>query len=1788
MSGSSPSKESQSPKPSSNNAANVQEASTAKEVSPGKDKVESSASKIQPQKKSTCSLCCWKTPEVDVPESKEDNVRSSDSQMNPNTSTVTVDKASNQGPSAKSSDVSQSPVQAKASEDKAGHLTAQATGASKTKSADTAPGAKEHATSPDAKSSAIPVQSSAAKDTPKAEPGAAKAVEAASKKLDGNGTSKISENAAVESSPKASSTETAVGTPKGADASKPKDREISKPQGTGVASSLTGDTESAPVDMEATDVPKDTTQVFDTTRSTDELKEDGGDEVYSKRAPTANLKSGEEAIKIDDSKKQPWEGDETIKVITTDDKPGTELKGILKRRESIKRTKGAQKADVQETGTTTPDTMSARRRRRMSSVVSLGKAADEPRRRMSVYSNGKGLGEVQGMSFQPDGLSSASSESQPARLQETQADRLQETQDASLQETQPAPPAQETSLSKQLSEPAVMHAVAAEIAALLQDRSEFSTPRLLRSPTITTSNIVPSTATSPEIARLREDVDFLLARYRLEQSPVSAPRAASSISRSPGFTTAVDGSGSPPQLPPCPQRFAGPSDAYRKGPPDSYHSPWEEEAYTVPPWPASPAPTSPTQGPLWRTRDVRTSTSQLFPDNERPFAFEQRFRRQTSAIVDVSQDREMYSAYVPTTPVPTERMQWSPSHVESIAGTAISDISLPMPSVATGVTRSTEPYKWLTSDADAITAPFRYGTIEEPPGGLSTFSWKSVPRTTLRQVDEGDRTFTMVYPSDTTLMKTLKQEKSTESTELPREAFLCEDAHIAAVAKRLRFAVTIAENLQSASYAVQKLSCASKEEQRRRDFVAQDLLRRAALASLDAREASHALREAKTAAEGRVLEGSSNEYTTAVESHSETPKTFSVDWQDASKAVSCTIGIRSRGLSAGKGVQDSFPQERRGVDEDTITFALATSADTKTTQWRAKRDRFRQPLTCGASDTFVKEVASDIGERRSETTVLCDTCSRPMPSDEVPVSGSIVAVDAKSWCSDCLLSKPLDHKPLPILPSISTRRKSSTTVHDSGIRLEGRREGNADDTTKQTESCRVEAKPQDASALENALLDDRGVSLLEQMAAEEMDEAFITAMSPGTYAQTQAGDANKDGTDDKSEKKESDTHAVETGVSVPDRKVVAAISACCLFWMLFVLLETAIPESHTWSTRLPGTTNIEGAPSGIPRMIEAHPTFICITKSCIRQAKYLKSILSGDPCSNFYDYVCGTLTNTWRSTGRVPFSQDIALVSYLEDKALSYIMNATNTDVRIARWLLEDCTALRSTNYEEIFDIIKSYVRSDSWPLETSATDAWRVAGELARDLGIEAVFDTSIEPSPDSPEGEVVILRPPRVLFVYGDIEYVLDTIKNATINFLTPMLPNASVVQVALNIVDVARNISNGLSSQHTVLHWRLSPVDGVHPGVGTLLRTLYGDHLPAFVRSSEYADAVTQLVDEYPAAVVDYLVFWLLLYLAPYIGISELTRLFPLTLQEAPVDPDKHCSRAVERVLPLAYMRALSESLGSMTFARHWVSQVESQFLHGISRLAWLQGQPTDAELAKLRRRRVAHFFPVRATDKVAWNAYEKELRRHLANQSSSLGRLIAAARYHLRDNLSASAFATEVSYSPTRQFLYVPVGVVNISTPQNSSLYTFQMARFAVRIYRGLLSLMRPFSSTATQVLQRLYQCIQGDDGGAFFLEQTASVILAHQAFQQLLHPKRVWGADFRLGGLEELSSDQLFFVHFALDNCAIADDFSQRRQPTAEQRVNVVLRQIEAFQLAFRCQDRVVASRRCSVVIPPLD
>ncbi|KAM7308134.1 hypothetical protein ISCGN_011768 [Ixodes scapularis] len=293
------------------------------------------------------------------------------------------------------------------------------------------------------------------------------------------------------------------------------------------------------------------------------------------------------------------------------------------------------------------------------------------------------------------------------------------------------------------------------------------------------------------------------------------------------------------------------------------------------------------------------------------------------------------------------------------------------------------------------------------------------------------------------------------------------------------------------------------------------------------------------------------------------------------------------------------------------------------------------------------------------------------------------------------------------------------------------------------------------------------------------------------------------------------------------------------------------------------------------------------------------------------------------------------------------------------------------------------------------------------------------------------------------------------------------------------------------------------------------------------------------------------------------------------------------------------------GTDVTSRVWLSQLEDIFYRNIRRLAWISGVSDAALRNNLGGHRLARFFPVWALNASQCTASTVTLGNnpvsvfHEVSKSTQREKLRQVER-NARPREPGSTFDTRSRYDVPQRTVYVPLGLVNDSVPGNSTMFAFHLSRVAVRLFSSLVRIASETELIQRGDLQLLYDDLLGcfardfralpgslrsqpervvtdaDDGSYAMMIQTAALRLGFHAFKELLHVQRIWGVNFRLQNLEDTSSEQLFFLYYALDNCERSDEAFKVHEYVREKRlpphyqVNLPLRHLPEFTEAFQC------------------
>ncbi|KAH6937592.1 hypothetical protein HPB50_001881 [Hyalomma asiaticum] len=665
--------------------------------------------------------------------------------------------------------------------------------------------------------------------------------------------------------------------------------------------------------------------------------------------------------------------------------------------------------------------------------------------------------------------------------------------------------------------------------------------------------------------------------------------------------------------------------------------------------------------------------------------------------------------------------------------------------------------------------------------------------------------------------------------------------------------------------------------------------------------------------------------------------------------------------------------------------------------------------------------------------------------------------------------------------------------------------------------------------------------------------------------------------------------------------VCTAVVTLALVYLFFIDFQEP-PEPNT--TTLP--------PAGV---------YYCSTDFCNREAARIKSLLSSTagPCDDFYQHVCDKWVRSQRlqspGTGTA-----ISSDTMIQDKLIGDLAADLDEHANVALELYNSCTDPTQSGraLAAMHDLFREWTIR-RWPTDALETTrgVWSFAGELIKDVGLNALVDVHVAVDSDNPTKFAIGLKKPSFLFSCNDATRpaVLNMLQDALLETMAatgrPVNP-----QLVDEIMQVVARFSSSPSeppvSEASMRGFSVVRLSDMNPGITDLLRATFGNdstidqETKVVLKSADFLQGhlIAALRELPPRAVMNYLGFLVFINLAPFFLDRHrlLRQLFSKSVLGRTL-PDVSntghlCLVAVERVLPGCFANISSQYLRDPAgIVANKLSQLVASFGRSVEHLSWMNDMGAVMsryllkEFATVPSSNDSTFCPVSST------SYARD---------SSVKFFVAVSRDRKRRMLrplTKSVFMFLRRFS-TRPFLLI------------RATFRFTFRAFAVRFYRAVVEALLHKDAVQPSLrydedLQRRFEdllaCFEWElrqlPGGlshsavaphsvtarGAFLQQTVAVQLAFRAFQELLQIRRTWNMDFRFAQLPGLSVDQLFFVYYALDNCEAADAvYQEHHWLPARYRVNVPLRNVVEFAELFKCPPdsdmvRVSFVPRCTVV-----
>ncbi|XP_077548536.1 neprilysin-11-like [Haemaphysalis longicornis] len=398
----------------------------------------------------------------------------------------------------------------------------------------------------------------------------------------------------------------------------------------------------------------------------------------------------------------------------------------------------------------------------------------------------------------------------------------------------------------------------------------------------------------------------------------------------------------------------------------------------------------------------------------------------------------------------------------------------------------------------------------------------------------------------------------------------------------------------------------------------------------------------------------------------------------------------------------------------------------------------------------------------------------------------------------------------------------------------------------------------------------------------------------------------------------------------------------------------------------------------------------CDSDYCNREAEYLSSLLSDSKkaCDNFYEHVCEAWAKAHTVNGAGAgggISTDTLLLDALTRDLAPLLDVSERKDVQLAASLRRACADRKKANtgLDRVHDLYKGW-KIGQWPRtqEAGVADVWTYAGQLVRDLGLEALVQVSLVRNPRASAAGTTLaeLNKPRFIFSCNDAsrQSVTRIFRMALLDLAaenSQSIGNALLEEVMTAFVRLGSTPSVPATPDIDTGAAYVAKLSDLDPGYRNLLGAAF-DGVDSFdsaeaavvMRSSDYvrhflATAVRELR---PRATLNYLGFLVLVQLAPFLPdkFTSLRQLFAKSVRGRTFDDVSDtqllCLMAVERVLPACFTRILSEQNGNEHGdTKERVRQLERVFSQNLGFLSWVDEARAVLARYQLRRSPVLQF-------------------------------------------------------------------------------------------------------------------------------------------------------------------------------------------------------------------------------------
>ncbi|KAK8780411.1 hypothetical protein V5799_018246 [Amblyomma americanum] len=540
---------------------------------------------------------------------------------------------------------------------------------------------------------------------------------------------------------------------------------------------------------------------------------------------------------------------------------------------------------------------------------------------------------------------------------------------------------------------------------------------------------------------------------------------------------------------------------------------------------------------------------------------------------------------------------------------------------------------------------------------------------------------------------------------------------------------------------------------------------------------------------------------------------------------------------------------------------------------------------------------------------------------------------------------------------------------------------------------------------------------------------------------------------------------------------------------------------------------------------------VCKSADCQREGRYLTSRLSWaiEPCVDFRAFVCN-------KPGPAP------LMALERSVAREVRRKSPRSEIMPLKHLHDRCMKVGSRKWSQLHAAF-ALISLDGWPFQDSHDLShdlvWEAAAALERRLGVSSLLGVSVQP-----QSKVVVLAKAKAWPQSRD-----KVMQSHFVKYAKALRPSTKEPEKrAAEVVSFSRKLD--ALPNHQPRERSRSGASPYSRFVSLLGLGADSDDREVLFSEEMASQLIQEVNDAAPHVVLNY---------QGLLAAEKMSLLLP----GAKVN-EETCWRLVRDALPELYLyAAYRDKSSALKDAAKVTESIRNNVVLYVNAASWMEASVRKEAVERLRNLRVLAFVPAWFSDvkrvhdefgSLPHPSMDNGPLAYVALKEHTHGRQLRGEAWPVPPDSSQCAFDDSLST------LYLPLLAANLTRVQTSPLVLARLPTLGVQLAACMMHVVTAqadqwWGGRSLRKLQPLRKCVDSHGGDAL-LNQMAALAPAHSVYSSRL---RSGAHEYRLQHAENVTAEQMFFVHFAQAQC---------HGPA--QLVNVPLKNYEPFRRAFGC------------------